>query len=117
MSFHFDKSKRLWLLVFFALIIAITLILISFIRIYFKRSFKKENNIYDIKGYDAEYNVTVVSNKTNNTYIMHEIYTENYEKKYLKFEFINNLDEKFTYIFKDNSVEMSSNKEINIFKI
>ncbi len=117
MSFHFDKSKRLWLLVFFALIIAITLILISFIRIYFKRSFKKENNIYDIKGYDAEYNVTVVSNKTNNTYIMHEIYTENYEKKYFKFEFINNLDEKFTYIFKDNSVEMSSNKQINIFEI
>ena len=48
---------------------------------------------------------------------MHEIYTENYEKKYFKFEFINNLDEKFTYIFKDNSVEMSSNKQINIFEI
>lgn len=116
-SFRIDKSKRLWIIILFALIIAIALILIAFIRIYSKNEKIMENNIYDIKGYEAEYTITIVSNKTKNTYDMYEYFSENDEKDYFKFEFTNNANEKYTYILKDKSITISSNKQINILNI
>ena len=117
-TFNIEKTKRLWFLIFFALLIATSLIVISFINIYsFKGNKTKENNVFKINGYDVEYELTVISNKTNNTYYMHEWYIENEEKKYLKFEFENELQEKITYIFKDNSIEIKSDKQINILNI
>ena len=116
-SFRIDKSKRLWIIILFALIIAIALILIAFIRIYSKNEKIMENNIYDIKGYEAEYTITIVSNKTKNTYDMYEYFSENNEKDYFKFEFTNDANEKYTYIFKDKSITISSNKQINILNI
>lgn len=116
-SFRIDKSKRLWIIILFALIIAIALILIAFIRIYSKNEKIMENNIYDIKGYEAEYTITIVSNKTKNTYDMYEYFSENDEKEYFKFEFTNDANEKYTYILKDKSITISSNKQINILNI
>lgn len=116
-SFRIDKSKRLWIIILFALIIAIALILIAFIRIYSKNEKIMENNIYDIKGYEAEYTITIVSNKTKNTYDMYEYFSENDEKDYFKFEFTNDANEKYTYILKDKSITISSNKQINILNI
>lgn len=116
-SFRIDKSKRLWIIILFALIIAIALILIAFIRIYSRNEKIMENNIYDIKGYEAEYTITIVSNKTKNTYDMYEYFSENDEKDYFKFEFTNDANEKYTYILKDKSITISSNKQINILNI
>lgn len=116
-TFKLEKSKRLWLLMLFALLIAVTLIIISFIRIYSKKNSIKDFNIMEIKGYEAEYDLTVISNKTNNTYYMHECYIENEAKNYLKFEFENEMQEKIMYIFKDNSIEIKSDKQINSLNI
>ncbi len=117
-TFKIEKSKRLWILIFFALLIATTLIVISFVCIYFFKGDKtKGNNIFKINGYEVEYELTVISNKTNNTYYIHEWYIENEEKEYLKFEFENELQEKIAYIFKDNSINIKNENQINNLNI
>lgn len=109
----FDKNKRLWAIMFFAIIIALTLIITAFVNVY-KANTKiissEDIDIEKITSYTAKYNLNVKSNKNENNYTIEEKYGKNEENEYFKFSIFSD-DEIITYTLNDGALSIKSNKQ------
>ena len=115
-TINIDKSKRLWIVILLALTIASLLITISFIYIYLKKDKNIEAvEIFDLKGYCAEYELVTFSNKNQNSYYIKEWYSN--ENESFKIEFENELKEKVTYVLTNNTLSINSDKQLSTFNI
>lgn len=120
-TFNIDKSKRLWIVILTAVCIAVLLILISFICIY---NSKQTNNgiinkdkIFNLGNYYAEYDLTIFSNKNQNTYCIKEWYFNDNSNEKFRFDFENDNKEKITYMLSKNMLKITSNEQISNFDI
>lgn len=115
-----DKSKRLWIVITLAIITAIFLIIIAFFSVYNKENRKvktNKNELFLIKSYIAEYDLTTFSNKNQNTYHMKEWYLNDNEKENFKFDFKNEEDEHVIFTILDKSINITSDKQISSLNI
>lgn len=119
-----DRNKILWWIILTGLMVATILIAISIYLITLNKKeivIEKKDDIFNVNSYNAEYNITVVSNKTTNKYHMKEEYkkevTENnenaQENEFFKFVTSNEIGDTITYEITNNSLKISSSNEIN----
>lgn len=117
---NLDKNKRLWIVISFAILVAISLIVITFTSVFtisdeiIKNS--KEDFI-DLKSYYTEYELNVYSNKNQNKYYMKEWYSEKSENDYAFRIETNNDGVNFTYILANNSLSIKSDNQLNYMKL
>lgn len=117
-TINIDKSKRLWIVILLALIIAISLIIISFLYIYLKKDIEiDKTSLFNIKGYHAEYELVVFSNKNQNSYYIKEWYLNDNENESFKLEFENESKEKVTYFLTKNTLNISSDMQLSSFNL
>ena len=118
-TINIDKSKRLWFVIICALFIAILLIIISFFGIYSQNNIKHENegNIFEIHNYYAKYIVTIIGNKTRNTYEVEEWYAGDNGNEKHRLNFKNESMDEISYIISNNELRIENNKEISKFNI
>lgn len=118
-TFNIDKSKRLWLVISMAVCIAALLIIISFFYVYGgkKGNVGNKDEIFKLKGYYAEYDLTVFSNKNQNTYHMKEWYFNDNLNEKFRFDFKPNNSDEISYILTDNMLSINSNTQISKFNI
>lgn len=114
-----DKSKRLWIVITLAVVIAISLIITSFICVYFKTDEKlnNDNDLFDLKGYYTEYELLTFSNKNQNSYYIKEWYLNDNGSESFKTEFESASKDKVTYILTENTLKISSDKQLSSFNI
>ena len=119
-----DKSKRLWIEIIGAVIIAITLIVLSFFIITSIKKEDKGSNIEDIgtlfnlDSYYCEYNVTIKSNKNQNIYNIKEYYLSESENENIRFDFEDDKKNNImTYIISNGTCKIKSENELNQFVI
>ena len=93
------------------------LIIVSVYMIMFKEkiNINEEVIIYNeyINSYVSTYNVTVISNKNINTYTIHEMFKNIDNKECFKFSFADILENKVSYIVRDNFVKISSENQLS----
>jgi len=110
-SVGIDKNKRLWLLMFGAVFIAVTLIICSFIHVYHNPESVEEKKIdpiekiFDLNSYEALYKVKVEANKNRNEYQIQE----SYQKK--------EGDENFTFLIQNEIGEITYKIQNGTLKI
>lgn len=118
-AFNIDKSKRLWVVILVAVCIAVLLIVISFVCIYGgnKGSFNNKDEIFNLKGYYAEYDLTTFSNKNQNTYYIKEWYLNDNSNEKFRFDFKDDNNDEISYVLSDNMLRISSNTQLSKFNI
>lgn len=112
---NIDKSKRLWAIIFAALLVAAILISISFILVFKtsnKASVNKITDLFEAKSYYAEYDVKVFSNKNQNDYKIKEWYVKDEEEYKFRIE-TNNSENNFVYCGNPNSIYIKSDEQLN----
>jgi hypothetical protein len=109
------RKYKIYIISGIAILIAILLMYISFYIVMNKKVdiIKYNDNFLNCKSYYLEYELTVISNKNQNTYYINEWYKDNMFKFMFK-DFLNN---NVTYIVKDNTVKISNESQINTFLI
>ena len=110
----FNKENSITKLI---VVILLLLFIISVYLVIFKEKININNEVKlyneDINSYVATYSVTVVSNKNINTYTMHEIFKNIDNKDCFKFSFCDVLENKVSYIVRDDYVKVSSENQLN----
>lgn len=117
---NLDKSKRLWIIVIFAVITAIFLILFSFIHIYSKKNSSKSTKDFElsnIQSYSAKYEMTVISNKNKNEYLVNEWYQNKDGNVKYRFDFNIKDSLSMSYIMSDNILKITGKDQLNILNI
>ena len=114
------KNKRLWIVILFAIFVAITLIVITFSSVFTISDEIVKNSkedFMDLKSYYTEYELNVYSNKNQNKYFMKEWYMEKSNEEYnFKIE-TNNDGTNFSYILANNSLSVKSDNQLNYMKL
>ena len=110
------KKKKLWIIIICALVIALVLILTTFFLVMkesktIRNKFSKES-IFNATSYYAEYEVTVFSNKNQNTYNLREWYYKKDDEYRFKIETIGD-GNNFSYFGTNNTLNISANGQIN----
>lgn len=112
---NIDRNKRLWGAILFALLIAVILIIISFIYI-FRVSNKNikytKSDLFNATSFYAEYTVNVYSNKNKNMYKIKEWYIKNNDEYKFRIE-TNNDNNNFIYLGTNNSISIKSDEQIS----
>lgn len=113
MLFIFSREKRLTTIILIAILVAITLIVISFYLVMGKESKKTTRlnlSLFDLSSYYCEYNMNVFSNKNQNLYNLTETYLLKDDMDYLK---IDNFTDNFTYISTPNYIGVKSKEQLS----
>lgn len=119
---NIDKSKRLWGIILTAILVAITLITISFILVFKKNSYNSINKISDLydlfnaKSYYAEYDLKIVSNKNENVYKIKEWYVNENEAYKFRIE-TDNDENNFVYCGDQNNLYIKSEEQLNLLNL
>lgn len=116
---NIDKSKRLWGIILIALLIAIILIVASFLLIFNvsnKENITKVSDLVNAKSYYAEYDIKIISNKNENNYKIKEWYVKDGDEYKFRVE-TNNKENNFTYLGNKNSIYIKSDEQINSLNI
>ena len=103
-----------------AIITSIFLILFSFIHIYSKKNSSKSTKdfeLFNIRSYSAKYEMTVVSNKNKNEYLVNEWYQNKDENVKYRFDFNSNNSFNMSYIFSDNNLKITGENQLNSLNI
>lgn len=117
---NLDKSKRLWIIVIFAVIIAISLILASFIHIYLKKDSSKafkDFELFNIKSYSAKYEMTVISNKNKNEYLVNEWYKNKEGNVVYRFDLSSKDSLSMSYVISNNNLKITGKDQLNSLNI
>ncbi len=113
---NIDKSKRLWGIILIALLVAVILIVTSFLCV-FKVSNSNDKNytkmqLFNAKTFYAEYELNVFSNKNQNKYNMKEWYVNDGDN--YKFRIESNVGENtFTYFGTKDTLTIKSNNQLS----
>lgn len=114
------KNKRLWIVISIAILIAISLIVITFASVFTISDeivkINKEDFI-NLNSYYAEYELNVYSNKNQNRYYMKEWYNKKSDDDYNFRIETNNDGINFTYIIANNSLSIKSDSQLNYMKL
>lgn len=107
------KIEKLWLILLFAFSMAILLIIISFYIVFGNSKNKYINkDVFECNSYYTKFNVTVFSNKNQNTYQMEEFFCKDGQNKKYRFNTINN-ELNYSYIINNNKYYISSDAQIS----
>lgn len=113
-----NKDKRLWVIMFIALIIATVLVFYSIFKI-LKGNINIQNKetIFSLNSYDAEYKAVIKSNKNQNTYKIKEEYLQEEKtgKEMFRFEIIDDNNLKFISLYDGESIKIVSDSQIGNF--
>ena len=111
-----QKIQKLWIIMFIAFVVAVSLIILSFFFI-FKNSNKDKSNIdlFNFNSYYTKYSIKTYSNKNQNTYMMEEYCLKNSNDINFRFNTINS-DNDYSYIIKDNTFYIKSDNQLGEFK-
>ncbi|MDD3303518.1 MAG: hypothetical protein PHP54_01205 [Clostridia bacterium] len=114
------KNKRLWVIISVAILIAMSLIIITFTSVFtISNNIVKinKNDFLTLQSYYTEYELNVYSNKNQNKYYIKEWYQQNNESDG-KFRLETNNDgSNFTYILANNSLSIQSDNQLNYMKM
>lgn len=113
---NIDKSKRLWAIILIALLVAIILIVTSFLCVFNVSNDSGKNytkaQLFNAKTLYAEYELNVFSNKNQNKYKMKEWYV-NKENDY-KFRIESNTEENsFTYFGTKDTLTIKADNQLS----
>lgn len=103
-----------------AIITSIFLILFSFIHIYSKKNSSKsvkDFELFNIKCYSAKYDMTIISNKNKNEYLVNEWYQNINENVKYRFDINSNNSLNMSYIFSDNNLKITGENQLNSLNI
>lgn len=112
-----QRIQKIWISVATALIVAIILIVVAFFLVFKKSSeisWNKED-LFNYNTYYTKYNITVYSNKNQNTYCMEEYCSKDGDEYKFRFN-TNNVDANYSYIVTNDSFHIKSESEISEFK-
>lgn len=117
---NLDKNKRLWIVISIAILIAISLIVITFTSVFtISDEIVKLNkkDFIDLNSYYTEYELNVYSNKNQNKYYIKEWYMQKDNGEYSFRMDTNNDGSNFTYILENNSLSITSDNQLNYMKL
>lgn len=113
-----NKDKRLWVIMFIALIIATVLVFYSIFKI-LKGNINIQNKetIFSLNSYDAEYKAVIKSNKNQNTYKIKEEYLQEEKtgKDMFRFEIIDDNNLRFISLYDGENIKIVSDSQIGNF--
>lgn len=113
---NIDKSKKLWFIILFALLVAILLIITSFFCV-FKTSNNDNQNytktqLFNAKSLYAEYELNVFSNKNQNKYKMKEWYVNDENDYKFRIETVTE-ENKFVYFGTKDTLTIKSDNQLS----
>lgn len=111
-----DKSKRLWGAIFLAILVAIVLIIISFMSIFFhtdRQNIFSKSDLFGATSFYCEYAMNVFSNKNQNQYQMKEWYVKDEKNYQFRIESIMKDKTFFTIVGNNHAILISSDDQIS----
>ena len=113
-SFFKDKFIRYSIICIFAIVILSSLYITLF-KSNSNNSINNEVKIYNenINSYSAKYNVMIISNKNINTYTINEKFKKINNEECFKFSFNDALENKVSYIVRNDYVKISSDNQLS----
>jgi len=119
LNISFFVKNKLYLVIIFAILIACILIYVSFYQVIKVPidNIIKPSDIFKGASYIAEYEITDISNKNRNIYLMNEIYKKENNNEYFKFGYKDILDNNITYIICNDKVKIENSSQISSYII
>ncbi|MEG1204715.1 MAG: hypothetical protein RSE00_05645 [Clostridia bacterium] len=122
-SFKLDKNKRLWIIMFGAVIVA--LILIGATTCFLgsntidknKLKDNAEHDLFNLTSYMAKYEVNVIGNKTKNRYDIYEWYEKKDAFESYRFQTQNEQGNVITYVLNGNELSIRSDMQKLEYKL
>jgi len=112
-------KNRLYVVIIFAILIAAILIYVSFYSVLKSPidNLVSGSNIFESTSYSAEYEITDISNKNRNIYIMNEIYKKENSNEYFKFGYKDILNNDISYIICNDKIKIEDTSQISSYII
>lgn len=118
---NLDKSKKLWGIIFCAVLVAVILISLTFFHVFKEgdiigdTSFTK-TQLFQATKYAATYQMTVFSNKNQNTYQMKEWYQKKGDSYQFRIETDNEIGN-YVYLGDNHRISIQSPGQINALQV
>ncbi len=119
LNISFFVKNKLYVLVISAIVIAFVLIFVSFsnvIKLPIGDIFKNLD-IFSANSYSAEYEITEISNKNRNIYVMNELYKKEGDNEYFKFGYKDFLNNDVSYIVCNDRVKLENTSQLSSYII
>lgn len=118
-NISFFVKNKLYIVIIFAILIASILIYVSFYSVIKSPidNSLKISDIFTCNSYLAEYEITDISNKNRNIYVMNEIYKKDGINEYFKFGYKDILDNDVSYIICNDRVKIENTAQISSYII
>lgn len=116
---NLDKSKRLWLIISFAFLVALVLIVSSFMLVFknsHKSNIEKLTDLFEVTSYYAEYQIEITSNKNINNYKVKEWYKQEDNNYKFRFE-TSNKNSNFIYYGDSKNICVKSDEQISTLNL
>ncbi|MDD2376181.1 MAG: hypothetical protein PHD15_02945 [Clostridia bacterium] len=118
-NISFFVKNKLYVVVILAILIAFILIYVSFYSVIKSPidNSLKQSDIFIGNSYFAEYEITDISNKNRNIYVMNEIYKKDGINEYFKFGYKDILGNDISYIVCNDRVKIENTSQISSYII
>ncbi len=119
LNISFFVKNKLYVIIVSAIIIACILIYFSFSMVIKLPidDLLKNSDMFSPTSYIAEYEITEISNKNRNIYIMKETYKKDEEKEYFKFGYKDFLNNDVSYIVYNDRIKIENASQMNSYII
>lgn len=116
-NLSFLSKYKIQLVIGLAVVIATILILFSFSSVLKLplENILEPKDIFNCKSYYAEYEITEISNKNRNIYVMNETYKKENDNEFFKFGYKDVMGNDVTYIVTNDKVKIENSTQLNSY--